>query len=211
LVRCAGSAQFCGHHPSWAKNQLLKAGLGRLSMKPDGASSRTLPSGTVSATNPSHVAEKPPSRADEGALRRRAVLAVPSCAAVVALDDPFHPRSLGSLQGQMIRDLGNYRPFQVEQSSLVHGLHGHGRPCYPSRSASRARVRWHAPSAGADGGGVDSPLRENLLTVNVAVGEEAFRVAGRGHPSGTPALRMSLMIRSRPFRKSGLSLCAPAS
>ena len=30
------------------------------------------------------------------------------------------------------------------------------------------------------------------------------------HPSGTPALRMSSMIRSRRFKKSGLSLCAPA-
>jgi len=34
--------------------------------------------------------------------------------------------------------------------------------------------------------------------------------SGLAHPSGTPALRMSSMIRSRRFKNSGLSLCAPA-
>ena len=33
---------------------------------------------------------------------------------------------------------------------------------------------------------------------------------GFAHPSGTPALRMSSIIRSRRFKKSGLSLCAPS-
>ena len=32
----------------------------------------------------------------------------------------------------------------------------------------------------------------------------------KAHPSGTPALRMSSMIRSRPFKKTGLSLWAPS-
>jgi hypothetical protein len=35
-------------------------------------------------------------------------------------------------------------------------------------------------------------------------------LAALAHPSGTPALRMSSMIRSRPFRKAGLSLWAPS-
>src|SRR5208282_12451 len=34
--------------------------------------------------------------------------------------------------------------------------------------------------------------------------------AGHAHPSGAPALRMPYMARSRCFKKTGLSLCAPA-
>ena len=42
------------------------------------------------------------------------------------------------------------------------------------------------------------------------VGGGRQEIPGLGHPSGTPALRMSSMIRSRPFRKAGLSFWAPS-
>ena len=46
---------------------------------------------------------------------------------------------------------------------------------------------------------------ESAVTDNVGY-QDRCELPGLAHPSGTPALRISSMIRSRPFKKTGLSL-----
>jgi multiple sugar transport system ATP-binding protein len=61
---------------------------------------------------------------------------------------------------------------------------------------------------GPSGGGKSTLLR---MVADVAVGiRRATSQARSVHSSDTPALRMPSIIRSRPLRKTGLSLCAPA-
>ena len=80
-----------------------------------------------------------------------------------------------------------------------------------------------APVMGGDGG-IDQvaaqPPEPRQRAILVRAGEPAVAdhvgdqdrrdLPGLAHPSGTPALRMSSISRSRRFKKSGLSLCAPA-
>ena len=86
------------------------------------------------------------------------------------------------------------------------------------RSARRrpfagSRQNEHRPRKGENG----APLRYRMLPHAIGrmaamVGKPTLNdaILNGVHPSGTPAFRMSSIIRSRRFKKSGSSLCAPA-
>jgi hypothetical protein len=121
------------------------------------------------------------------------------------IDHPQHPGAHDDLAnavcGVFVMLERDRRPQLISVVDVV-GVDGLPPPL-PRSQYVFAEVTAEAPKARK--GAILVRSGESAVTDNVS-DQDRSDLPGLGHPSGTPALRISSMIRSRPFKKTGLPL-----